>query len=526
MPANINIDPSISLGVKQTDALTNLSNLLNMGNAAQQFQQARELNPLQIQQKQMEIEQAQKVNPLLVRQQSQSANQSEILTEKNAMELAAKKAKAIHDSQISLINNPLVLQAEKNPASLNDEAKQKLYKLIESSGLNQAKALGMDEAKARELMKPTLDIAASNPAGLRQLFKERHIESLDAASRTGALSASGVDVTTGAGGMKVQTGEFGPVKPGEIIKGTSYVQQLGPGQTQTITKDATGKDVIVVRDANGTITGVLPMPNQPPPNAPVPRGGNAQTAPSAPVTPVNSEMPQMRYQRRDYNLPQTAIPPDEKVAYEDGIKTVKSLRDGAAELTAAKNNLTNVIKTATGLQEGALPSSGAIGSWVRTVRNWAGDPTYKTLSKELANVQIAQIKSSGGSMDTVAGQQLSKYANGDETYPPEVLIKISNESFANILNTEMQADAADKFVRKFGEANIGSFKDLWRKNSDIKAFQLLNLNKDSEGLNKNSPEYKKIKLQTDSLLGPNPTKRQELIKKITNLQKLTNNGEL
>ena len=129
-------------------------------------------------------------------------------------------------------------------------------------------------------------------------------------------------------------------------------------------------------------------------------------------------------------------------------------------------------------------------------------------------------------MDTVAGQQLSKYANGDETYPPEVLIKISNESFANILNTEMQADAADKFVRKFGEANIGSFKDLWRKNSDIKAFQLLNLNKDSEGLNKNSPEYKKIKLQTDSLLGPNPTKRQELIKKITNLQKLTNNGEL
>jgi len=523
MPANINIDPNIALGVKQTDALTNLSNLLNMGNAAQQFQQAREMNPLQLQQKQMELEQAEKVNPLLLRQQKQAANQSEIATEKNAMELAAKKAKAIHDSQISLINNPLVLQAEKDPASLNDAAKQKLYKLIESSGLNQAKALGIDESKAFELMKPTLDIAASNPAGLRQLFKERHIESLDAASRTGALSASGVDVTTGAGGMKVQTGEFGPVKPGEIIKGTSYVQQLGPGSTETITKDATGNDVIVVRDANGTITGVKAIPTRPPANAPVPRGSNA---PATPVAPVNPEMGQMRYQRRDMSQPQMNIPPDEKLAFDDGIKTVKSLRDGATELTAAKNNLTNVIKTATGLQEGVLPSSGAIGSWVRTVRNWYGDPTYKTLSKELANVQIAQIKSSGGSMDTVAGQQLSKYANGDETYPPEVLIKIANESFANILNTEMQADAADKFVRKFGEANIGSFKDLWRKNSDTKAFQLMNLNKDSEGLDRNSAEYKKIKLQTDSLLGPNPTKRQELIKKITNLQKLTNNGEL
>lgn len=526
MPANINIDPSISLGVKQTDALTNLSNLLNMGNAAQQFQQARELNPLQLQQKQMELEQAEKVNPLLLRQQKQAANQSEILTEKNAMDLAAQKAKAIHDSQISLINNPLVLQAEKDSASLNDEAKQKLYKLIESSGLNQAKALGMDEARARELMKPTLEIAQNNPSGLRQLFKERHIQSLDAASRTSALAASGVGVNTGAGGFVTQTGEFSSVKPGNIVPGTIYTQQLGPGSTETITKDATGNDVIVVRDANGTVIGVKPIPNRPPPNAPVPRGGNAQTAPSAQVTPVSSEMPQMRYQRRDMNQPQMNIPPDEKLAFDDGIKTVKSLRDGATELTAAKNNLTNVIKTATGLQEGVLPSSGAIGSWVRTLRNAAGDPTYKTLSKELANVQIAQIKSSGGSMDTVAGQQLSKYANGDETYPPEVLIKIANESFANILNTEMQADAADKFVRKFGEANIGTFKDLWRKNSDTKAFQLMNLNKDSEGLDRNSTEYKKIKLQTDALLGPNPTKRQELIKKITNLQKLTNNGEL
>jgi hypothetical protein len=39
MPANINIDPNISLGVKQTDSMTNLGNLLNLANTAQQFQQ-------------------------------------------------------------------------------------------------------------------------------------------------------------------------------------------------------------------------------------------------------------------------------------------------------------------------------------------------------------------------------------------------------------------------------------------------------------------------------------------------------
>jgi hypothetical protein len=496
-----------------------------MGNAAQQFQQAREMNPLQLQQKQMELEQAEKVNPLLLRQQKQAANQSEIATEKNAMELAAKKAKAIHDSQISLINNPIVLQAEKDPASLKDADKEKLYKLIESSGLNQAKALGMDEARARELMQPTLDIAKSEPGGLRQLFKQRHIESLDAASRTSALSPSGVAINTGQAGYNVNTNPFGGTE-GEIIRGTAYTQKLGPATTETITKDATGNDVIVVRDANGTITGVKAIPTRPPANAPAPRGGNAQTAPSAPVTPVNPEMPQMRYQRRDMNQPQMNIPPDERVAFDDGVKTVKSLRDGAAELTTAKNNLKNVIKTATGLQEDAFITTGPIASWIRNLKTTAGDETYKLLSKELANVQIANIKAEGGSMDTASGQNLQKLASGDETYPPNVIIKIANESLAKALDTEMRADAADKFVRKFGEANIGSFKDLWRKNSDTKAFQLLNLNKESEGLDKNSAEYKKIKLQTDALLGPNPTKRQELIKKITNLQKLSQNGEL
>lgn len=521
MPANINIDPNISLAAKQPDSMNTLGNLLNMANAAQQYKQAQQMNPLQLQQKQMEIEQLKKTNPLAVRQSEELVKQAETSTEKSAMELAAIKAKRIADSQISMINNPLILEAEKNPANVNPAA---LVELVKKNGLNQAKALGIPEDKAMELLSPYLEVAQTNPAGLRQFYKERHIQGLDDASRTGALAASGVGVNTGAGGAVVQTGEFGPVKPGANVPGTAFTQQLAPGQTETIETDATGNKVIVVRDRNGTFIGTKPMPNQPPASAPVAGSGNAAARQTTPA--VSANMPQMRYQKRDFSQPQMNIAPDEKVAYEDGVKTVKSLRDGAAELTTAKNNLTNVIKTATGLQEGALPTAGVVGAWARNVRNWAGDPTYKTLSKELANVQIAQIKSSGGSMDTVAGQQLSKYANGDETYPPEVLVKIANESFANILNTEMQADAADKFVRKFGEANIGTFKDLWRKNSDTKAFQLLNLNKESEGLDKNSPEYKKIKLQTDSLLGPNPTKRQELIKKITNLQKLSQNGEL
>lgn len=521
MPADINIRPEISLGVKQTDAMTNLSGLLNMANAAQQFQQMREMNPLQLQQKQMEIEQLKKTNPLAVRQSEELVKQAETSTEKSALELASKKYKAIADSQISMINNPKILAAEKDPASVNPA---ELVELVKKNGLNQAKALGIPEDKAMELLNPYLDIAANNPGGLRQFYKERHIQGLDDASRTAALSASGVDVTTGAGGAVVQTGEFGPVKPGANVPGTAYTQQLAPGQTETIETDAAGNKFVLMRDKNGNYLGVKPMPANVPTAAPTPSGRNAPAAQTAPA--VSPNMPQLAYPKRDYNQPQLNIPPAEKVAYEDGVKTVKSLRDGAAELTTAKNNLSNVIKTATGIQEGALPSSGAIGSWVRTLRNVAGDPTYKLLSKELANVQIANIKAEGGSMDTVSGQNLTKLANGDETYPPEVIVKIANETLAKTLDNEMKADAAVKFTEKFGEANIGTFKDLWRKNSDTKAFQIMNLEEEKKGLKKNSPEYKKIEFQAEALAGTNPAKRQEMINKIKNLKQLSAKGEL
>jgi hypothetical protein len=159
MPANINIDPNISLGLKQQDSLTGLSNMLNMANAAQQYQQTREMNPLQLQQKQMEIEQLKKLNPLAVRQSEETVKQAETTTEKSSMELASKKYKAIADSQISMINNPKILAAEKDPASVNPV---ELVELVKKNGLNQAKALGIPEDKAMELLQPYLDVAQTN----------------------------------------------------------------------------------------------------------------------------------------------------------------------------------------------------------------------------------------------------------------------------------------------------------------------------------------------------------------------------
>jgi len=68
MPANINIDPSIALGIKQQDPMTNIGNMLNTAGALQQFQQA------------------QQVNPLLLERQQQLAEQGRYTTQKAAQE--------------------------------------------------------------------------------------------------------------------------------------------------------------------------------------------------------------------------------------------------------------------------------------------------------------------------------------------------------------------------------------------------------------------------------------------------------
>ena len=346
MPANINIKPDIALGLKQQDSMTNLSNILNMANAAQQFEQLKQTNPLALEKMQMEIEQARKVNPLLVRQQAEAANQGEITTAKSAMELAAIKAKKIADSQISMINNPLILAAEKNPASANPDA---LVDLVKKNGLNQAKALGIAEDKAMELLQPYLEVAKTNPAGLRQFYKERHIQGLDDASRTGALAASGVAVDTGAGGFVTQTGEFGPIKPGEIVKGTAYVKQVGPTNTEQIIEDREGKPIVVVKDQNGVITGVRKLTNVPT----APAANTNQTTTTQPNQQPQTSQVRISPNMGDLLFPIRAkgdtaidITPQEKLAREQGDAYVSKLTNSTLDLSGQRRTLEDTIKSA------------------------------------------------------------------------------------------------------------------------------------------------------------------------------------
>lgn len=227
-------------------------------------------------------QQAEQLNPLAVQTAKETLTQSQVKSEQDVMALNQKKFKHIADSQISMINNPLVIAAEQNPNAVN---KEELVKQITQNGVNTAKALGIPQGQAMELLQPYINVAQTNPAALRQYYKERHIQGLDEGARTTALGASGIGINTGAGGYSVQTGEFGPQRAGTVIPGTAYESKLGPGQIMEPTGrvDPAGNPTAYVKDANGRLLGEVTIPAGVGQPQIAPQGGQPAPQSNAPV---------------------------------------------------------------------------------------------------------------------------------------------------------------------------------------------------------------------------------------------------
>ena len=278
------------------------------------------------------------------------------------------------------------------------------------------------------------------------------------------------------------------------------------------------------------------LPGQLPTNQTVQEQPNqAQQAPQAPqpttgVTPQAMNLPEHSqpvktpYPIRNPNSPYLLMP-SEEADKASGIRYRDNLVNRQASITTDKRNIDEVISKARELEASAtLPTSGVLGSLERKASSFLGTEQglrYKELSKDLANTQMANIVAQGGSLDTVEGLRLKKLANGDETYPPKVLINIAERTKADITNLDMQATAVQKFASRFGDNNMNKFKQEWSKNADSKIFQIINLAEDS-----NLTREEKAN-QTEKLLGPAGSKeRKTAEQKYRNLIKLQQTGSL
>ena len=395
-------------------------------------------------------------------------------TESKQLQTAAQKQQAIGASFVSRINNPLIVAAEANPNAVDRKA---LAKSMEEWGVQQGKDLGLDPETTAKLSQPYIQMALENPAQLRQYLKERHIAGLDQGARTQAAGI--MPQLTTAGG---QPALFNPAT-GEITQ----PQVAGAPQGMA---------------PQGQPTGVTPQ------QMGQPYGGAQQQQAmrlNFPVRPAGDVRP---------------FAPGEAEEIAAGQKYVQGLNDFGINAVSYKRNVDEAIAEAKKIEKEAPFTSGLAGAAYRKTAQALGDESYIQLNKDLANVQIAALKAAGADLQTDAGKQLIRMANGDATFPPNVLINIAERTKAEITNIELQRQAANKFYQRYGTNNMGSFKQAWADNADSKVFQAMNIYRDE---NLNGDEKKAM---IDKLLGKNEADRKSFYQKYQNLNKLVNTGGL
>jgi hypothetical protein len=473
---------------------TSLADMIGVARGAQAYQQAQQVNPIELQRAQTELQRLQALTPLEIERAGAETRVS-TGTERPRIESAVSAAET---------------------ARLQSLTAQ--YGLDKTQSADAHQIIGGYVGDSRL----TPESIKTNPTGPVEVMHE-----IRTRLKTLGIPDKKIDVFTAAGMNKALS------DPDSFPQAfTGYLQNvqtagMAPAQQRGLTlpeavSGAAGQPPMI-RDP---LTGAL----RPAPIINVPAG--ASTAPVAQpqaVTPAQMGQPPVEEFSKPEQLPYAPRPigsttiaplsPSEGDAVANGNAYRQGLIANQTNLTTSRRNVDEVIKTAKEIEKSELPTTGILGGARRKVAGWLGDPTYIQLSKDLANTAIANIKAMGGSIDTVAGQQLTRMANGDETYPPKVLINIANRAKSDMTNLDMQATAAQKFAIKYGDNNMNAFKQMWSKNADSKIFEAMNIANETS-----DPAERKKAL--DELIPKDEKSRQVYLQKYRNIKRLTETGGL
>ena len=430
-----------------------LADMVNTASAMQQYQQAQQVNPLALQQAQQQVE------------------QSKIATQKAGMGLAGDRMKAISDSQISMINNPLIVAAEQDPNSVDKNA---LAELIKRNGYQTADALGIPKDQADKLIQPYLQIADQNPAAVRGYFKERHLQGLDAGARTSAMTPTMREVTGfGPQGEKltqqVNVNPFaGPI--GAPIGGTQSF--AGPGQPMTPTGrvDAAGNPTAYVADPQSGKIREVTIPaggfsgggqagggagaGGPDLNAKIPGGTIGGRMPPPPI-PANEE----------YEAPKRISPAGGQAAIDESQKLFTDARKSANEAGNVINTSNRIVDLASqvvaGKGAGVFASLG--GGYAALPWNSNITEAYNRLGHDIA-LQTQNMAQSGA-YGTDAGRELASELAGKREWDEKSIQSVSrlnramatsSQLFANGIENAAQMDRANPTV-------ASDFRSKWTK---------------------------------------------------------------
>jgi len=536
----------------QTNILTPITDVMNLGRAAVGLQRETETLPSQ-------IEMAKGL-----------ASQATTGAESSIFKLNTEQSQLALNIAGGLANDNSIINAGKNPKAAMDTILQAKTRML---------AQGVPAHIVEANTAPLITSLVSNPGGFLQTLKNVIQGGLGAqgqqALQTPQLTTAGdVPATFQSGTGTLRTTPIMPAAPVAPPQGAPIEPQAAPaapggdmyakgqptgkpgtffGENGQIV-DARGNVVFdaAVRDSSGAVVDFKAMPPeyepgvkpvdrtvgtvaQPFPVQPPVGQQGAPIAPQAGVTADQMTQPaggspgfKLSYPVRKAGEAAQRLPAE--IADENaGNMYRNSLIKNQGNLVTNRRNLEEVISEADKVEKNLsianvkVDNAGFAGAFARWLNINAGTETgitLKQLNKDLANVAISNITAAGGSMDTVAGQQLTKMANGDETYPPVILKDIARRAMADMTNLDMQARGAQEFARKFGTANLNDYRQQWAKNADSRLFELVNIENSSMSAEQRQAARSKL------FQNMNDKQKAEMAAKLRNLQKLSTTGQL
>jgi len=313
------------------------------------------------------------------------------------------------------------------------------------------------------------------------------------------------------------TMQSGPDLPGKAIAGAQTL--LTPAQAQalapTISTTPEGKTITTQPSVGAVLpTATMGMAgglqaNVPSTGGPSAVGAGAEIAPGMRVP----------YPVRRADQPYMPEPSEAKDQL-SGQTYRDRLIAGQGELPQGKRNVEEVIKQANLLNEDLYSiekGGGFAGQIGRKIRMAVNSAEYDMLAKDLARMALSNATAMGGAGNTVSGLDMAQVANGTIKMPPEKLVGIARRVQADQTNLDLQAKGAQIFAQSHGDNNMKAYQQAWNANADTKIFEAMNIYKAIS-------DPQKRKDQIDALLGNDPAKRKEFFDMYENILSLSNTG--
>ena len=314
------------------------------------------------------------------------------------------------------------------------------------------------------------------------------------------------------------TMQSGDDLPAKAIAGAQTLLTPAQQQTQfapTVTTTPEGKTITNKPSVAGEMpTSTMGMAGGLQANVPSTGGPSAGGLPTAGAEVA----PGMRlpFPVRRADQPYIAEPTEQK-DQAAGADYRNNLVNGQMGLAQGRRNVEEVMQQANKIGSQLYFEKGGIpGQIEQKIRMAIGSEDYDMLAKDLANMAITNSKAMGSVGGTVAGLDMAAVANGTIKVPPDVLVKIARRVQADQTNLDMQANGAQKFSEKFGDNNMKAYQQVWNKNADSKIFEAMNIVKDVTDPNMLDKELNR--------LFPKPAERKEFLEKYRNLKQLSDTG--